>query len=285
MKDNSYEVRIVRYEHIHGVRPEDMAALVAAVNPQPGQSILEGCAGYGAVTKELMVKSPESIFTAIDLSEAQIARLRENLPTVPSTYIIQAYMRATGLPAESYDTIVIKMGVHEVPLEDQAKLFREVRRLLKPGGFFIIWELALNQENQAIFQDIIRKKDHMAGFDSMAENRYFQREDEVLELYKQTGFQEIEVTHRIEYTFNADNRREELVSCDEREMAHSHGIDAQSEPALRALLDATAEIRLSNLKAYIKRRVPIDMYSELKFREEDGNLFITVQKAIYSGRK
>ena len=37
----------------------------------------------------------------------------------------------------TFDAVIIKMGIHEVPLEEQANLLKEVYRVLKPGGKFV----------------------------------------------------------------------------------------------------------------------------------------------------
>jgi ubiquinone/menaquinone biosynthesis C-methylase UbiE len=43
MLENSYEKRVVRYEHIHSIDPKDFDALVKIIDPQTGQKILDIC--------------------------------------------------------------------------------------------------------------------------------------------------------------------------------------------------------------------------------------------------
>lgn len=115
------------------------------------------------------------------------------------------------------------MGVHELPKDEQPRVFAEIYRILKPGGKFIIWELSLNNDYQEIFQDIIRKKDELSGFDAMVNNRYFQRHDELEALFFEAGFLDIKDEYKMRYIFNPRGRFEELVSKDRLELINLKG--------------------------------------------------------------
>ncbi len=210
---HGFDTRIVRYEEIHKVTGGDYEALVRAIDPKPGEVILEGCAGYADVSKHIVEatadfdEKPEIYI--LDESPVQISRAREELRALPDDHILLGDIRTTGLPDDKFDKVVIKMGVHELPQAEQSKVFSEMHRILRPGGKFIMWDLSLDQDTQKAFQDIIRKKDELAGFDMLVANRYFQRHDELEKLFRDAGFREVKDEHRIRYTFNP---REGLMS-------------------------------------------------------------------------
>lgn len=238
--EKGFDYRIVEYEKIHQIQDEDFAKLVDAIDPQPGQVILDGMDGYGSVSRRVLDRTKEQGFQpqiyTLDESPVQVDRAKENISEIPEDRIICADIRETNLPPGSFDTAVIKMGVHEVSKEEQPKIFSEMFRLLKPGGKFVIWELALDQENQQIFQDFIREKDRLSGFDQLVRNRYFPRHDELTQLFQEAGFENITDFHEMQYSPSTLARQDELVSKDRKKLAEAKGqLSIEDENRLRDL--------------------------------------------------
>jgi ubiquinone/menaquinone biosynthesis C-methylase UbiE len=75
--------------------------------------------------------------TGIDVSQRCIDRARENNPSV-------AYhtFEGSNLPFddESFDVVFAISVFHHVPLTDRPTLTREIRRVLRSGGLFVIFE-------------------------------------------------------------------------------------------------------------------------------------------------
>lgn len=278
--------RIVRYEQIHKVKDADYEALINVIDPQPGEIIFEGCAGYADISKRI-IKSTESFEKKPDLyildeSPVQIERARKELETFPENHIILGDVRKTGMPAEKFDKVIIKMGVHELPKEEQPKVFSEMYRILKPEGKFIIWELSLSEETQKAFQDILRKKDELAGFDAMVENRYFQRHDELQKLFESAGFMDVKDEYKIRYVFDPKGRLEELISKDRREMLEEKGALSEED---EKELHRRAQERVSTLIAYIRERVSDDIKEKIEYKDLGDNIEMTFDKIIMSGIK
>jgi SAM-dependent methyltransferase len=53
--------------------------------------------------------------------------------------------RATGFPDASFDLVFSSMFLHELPLKDVRAVFAEARRLLRPGGLMLHYELPPNR--------------------------------------------------------------------------------------------------------------------------------------------
>lgn len=281
-----FDDRIVRYEEIHKIKDDYFQVLVGAIDPKPNDVILDGMDGYGSVSRWILSQTKEKgfkpeIFT-LDESATQIERARKNIPDIDEQHIIRADIRKTGFPNEKFDSIVIKMGVHEVRKQEQIKIFSEMYRILKPGGKFVIWELSLNQDTQSAFQDILRKKDELASFEAMVENRYFPRHDELQRLFEEAGFTDVKDEYEIRYVFDPKSRFEELISRDRKEMTAEKGtLSEQDEEEL----SRRAQERVSALIAYIRERVTDDIKDKVEYKDLGDNIEMTFDKIIMSGKK
>jgi ubiquinone/menaquinone biosynthesis C-methylase UbiE len=94
---------------------------------------------------------------------------------------------------EQLDFVVVKMGLHELPFESQVSLIQDAYRVLKPGGRFVIWGNLIDRDQVTGrdligFNEIIRKKDSLAGFGVMSNRRYFTSQEELFSSLTQAGF-------------------------------------------------------------------------------------------------
>jgi arsenite methyltransferase len=136
-----------RYDpEILKVLPEGVAASYCGVgNPfslgpvSRGESALDiGCgAGVDSILAGMMV-GPEGKVIGIDLVAEMLARAKENLSKTPLTNVSFQEASAEELPFtdRSFD-VVISNGVFNL-VPDKSKALREVLRVLKPGGRFMI---------------------------------------------------------------------------------------------------------------------------------------------------
>lgn len=61
-----------------------------------------------------------------------------------TAHFVQADARRTGLADASFDLVFSSMFLHELPAQDIAAVFAEARRLLRPGGLLLHYELPPN---------------------------------------------------------------------------------------------------------------------------------------------
>ncbi len=283
--NNSYQHRIVSYETVHAINEHDFDVLVSIVNPQNGQTILDVCCGYGAVAERLgKVITENNLNTKmvlLDSSDQQIQRAKDYLNNQNREFILSD-ARDTPFPDNYFDTIVNKMGLHEVDKESQKDMLKELYRILKPGGKIIIWELALTEKTQPIFRRIIKKKDELAGFDSMATNRYFPTKNEVLFLLRSTSFINDLIEHEIIYNLSIRNRKEELVSKERFEILRRKSIIG---PADEEKLEKISERKISELREYIRENLNEEEKLLMDYSEKENDTFLSTTKAIYSAMK
>jgi SAM-dependent methyltransferase len=107
----------------------DLAIRAAALHPR---RVLEIAAGTGIVTAGLVEAVPQSEITATDLNDPMVAYAAAR---VPGPVWQQADAMDLGFADESFDLAVCQFGVMFFP--DRVGAYREVRRVLEPGGAFL----------------------------------------------------------------------------------------------------------------------------------------------------
>jgi ubiquinone/menaquinone biosynthesis C-methylase UbiE len=117
----------------------DIARRVAACHP--ARRVLETAAGTGIVTRRLRDALPAAVsLTATDLNPPMLDIARAKFR--PGEQVGFQPADATALPFEdeSFDTVVCQFGVMFFP--DKDKGYREVFRVLAPGGryLFSVWD-------------------------------------------------------------------------------------------------------------------------------------------------
>ena len=115
---------------------EDLAARAQAIEPR---AALEVACGTGVVTRALAFALPPSCeITATDLNEAMVAKAKSVGTARPVTWRTADVM---SLPYEdeSFDVVVCQFSAMFFP--DRVHAYREVRRVLRPGGTFLfnVW--------------------------------------------------------------------------------------------------------------------------------------------------
>lgn len=109
--------------------------LIAATDPQPGQTVLEVAAGTGEtglLTAERV--GPGGRVISTDLAPGMVDAARQRVSALGLENVDCRVMDAQrmDLPDDSVDAVISRLGFMLMP--DPAAAFREVRRVLKPGG-------------------------------------------------------------------------------------------------------------------------------------------------------
>jgi len=250
-----FDKRIVSYEYIHSISPEDFNKLIDAVDPKDGEVILDAMCGYGAVGKAILERAPGINLYLNDESSVQIERAVENVPGLDKSHFDTHQLPDNNYAKGYFDKIIVKMGLHEVSLTKHLEILKEFYSLLKPNGKVIVWDIMLSNETQELFQEIIRKKDALAGYDMLTNERYFFREDEFIENARQAGFANITEFHTIHYTFSSEKRLEQELG---------------SRPD-----------KLKELNEFIREKFTPELKKLLDFKDDGDNISFTITKKIF----
>lgn len=110
--------------------------LAARLRAGEGARVLELACGTGILTRRLRERMPASArLTATDLNEPMLEIAKRRLDGAPGVEWRQADACALPFPPASFETVVCQFGLMFVP--DKPAAFREVRRVLVPGGQFL----------------------------------------------------------------------------------------------------------------------------------------------------
>ena len=132
--------------------------------------------------------------TAVDTSEKMLHKFREKLEDTGKVETLHGDV--LDLEGENlYDGVVSSMTMHHIP--DIDALFATLYRLLKPGGFLAVADLA---EEDGTFHDQGNEGVHHFGFDPETLKRQAER----------AGFVQAE-TERVHTVEKADGRRYDIL--------------------------------------------------------------------------
>jgi len=289
-KTVSFDDRIVDFKAIHNQKPEDFERFIDIIDAQPGQVILDGMDGYGAAAKEIIQNAGKKGFSpeiyTLDESTTQVENARKNIPNIQPDHIIQSDIRNTPFSSEMFDTVVIKMGLHEIPKLDQVVAIKEVYRILKNGGKFVTWDLSFHDsETQKVFQDLIRKKDQIAGFDSLVENRYFSRQEELISALNVAGFKNVLIAHEVDARLSMRVRESELVSKDRKALMDKNGVITTEEENMLAELGKRRCGELISFAKEYMASISDEVKKRMQYEETEDDIKIVPNKEILVGYK
>lgn len=117
-------------------RAEGEAALLEWL-PRPSRRLLDLGSGDGRLLALVRLSHPEAEAIALDFSEAMLDRLQARFAADARVAVV-AHDLDHPLPESlgAFDAIVSSFAIHHLSHERKHALYREVHRLLRPGGTF-----------------------------------------------------------------------------------------------------------------------------------------------------
>jgi ubiquinone/menaquinone biosynthesis C-methylase UbiE len=147
----------------------------------PGANVLELGCGAGVPCTQALIEHSINV-TAVDISSAQIALARQN---IPQATLIHADMMALSFEPNSFDAVVGFYSIFHLPKEEQGAMIRRIRVWLRDGGKFLC-NLATDEGDQ-MMEDWLGARMFWSGLGVQGNRNIFKRErlqtveDEVVE--------------------------------------------------------------------------------------------------------
>ncbi|MBI1213017.1 MAG: methyltransferase domain-containing protein [Alphaproteobacteria bacterium] len=101
-------------------------------------NLLDVACGTGRFLSVVKTNWPKLKATALDLSPNYIDAARETLRPWRDVAFLEANAEAIPLPEASQDIVTAVFLFHELPPKVRADVVREIARVLKPGGIFVL---------------------------------------------------------------------------------------------------------------------------------------------------
>jgi ubiquinone/menaquinone biosynthesis C-methylase UbiE len=220
---DGYQRRHVDFSSIHGVQPDDLRALARALDLRAGMRVLDLGCGYGAASAGIVAEADrrgiDIELVLCDLHEPQLRNVPPDLRT-RAQQIVVADARDLPFPDRHFDSVVMKMVLHEVPIRDQPLVCEQVFRVLRPGGTFVVWQvMPQDDEVQDAFTDVMQLKNALAGYESIVRDRNFFRLDQLLHMLARAGFADARELRQVAFRQSTLARRDSELDGSNKKLA------------------------------------------------------------------
>jgi ubiquinone/menaquinone biosynthesis C-methylase UbiE len=160
-----------------------------ALDPQPGQTILDVGCGAGQTLLQLASRiGPSGRVIGVDIAPRVLDVARSRTAGLRQIQLVQADAAALALPNETVDGVFSRFGV--MAIDNPLAAFSNFRRMTKRGGrlSFVCWRSL--EEN-----DLDRIPFQAAGLDIPIDKTpfKFERRDYLMSILQSAGFVEIEI--------------------------------------------------------------------------------------------
>ncbi|MEZ5275560.1 MAG: methyltransferase domain-containing protein [Opitutaceae bacterium] len=154
---------------------------IARLNIRPYERVLDVGCGTGIMLAQIGRRFPTVDLVGVDPVTEMLAIARQRLGA--SARVVQGVAESLPLPDRCVDVVVSCSALHY--FDDPTKSFREMKRVLRPGGQLVVTDWRLDYWTLPFIRIYLRATGRVLG-------RIF-RSDELVALFAETGFSQPKV--------------------------------------------------------------------------------------------
>ncbi len=109
---------------------------------ESNQKILDVGSGTGTFSILASKYTTDGISVGLDISQ-QMLLIAEDKKYSPNIYFVLGNSLSMPFRSKLFDRVFLTYVLHELPAQDRRETLKEIRRILKPGGFLIATDLHL----------------------------------------------------------------------------------------------------------------------------------------------
>ena len=158
-------------------------AIVEAVAGKRRPRILDIGCGTGRFLRTLRKTLPQAKLYGLDLSPQYLQRAHQVLGTTPDVSLVAENAEKMPFADRWFDVVTSVFMFHELPSSVRRRITREVRRVLKPGGRFVVCDSVQLVDSPDL-------KDLLSAFPTTYHEPYYARylADDLAKVVRQCGF-------------------------------------------------------------------------------------------------
>lgn len=167
---------------------------LSLVDVQPGWKVLDLGSGGGVDVFLAAKRVGESGYvTGLDMTDEMLEKAWANARTGGYTNVsfVKGEIESMPFPDKSFDFVISNCVLNLVP--DKARAYQEILRVLKPGGFFAVADIAVRGEMPT---DVRKSAEAWAGCVAGALDL-----DKYIKLVKSVGFEDVDTGFVNEYDY------------------------------------------------------------------------------------
>jgi ubiquinone/menaquinone biosynthesis C-methylase UbiE len=264
---NAYEIRNADYAVVHNESEVDFDQFIEALAIKNGEKVIDVGGGYGSIFMRLIQRQRHINFEydLLDGGLFQLKKAEEKISVLLERYDNQSEVRylhqdATqlSLQANYYDMVICKMFFHEIPQPYKQKLIEDLFTIVKPGGRVVVWNPDLEANDYQFYTSVIKKKDELAGYESLVQNRHFLLNQDFCSLMKKAGFTHIQKVLTFDYHLHTINRLNEEFMGDKLKLQE-----------------------WNNYIMKIAKELDGNTRQNLKIKSLDDNIYINFKRSVF----